>query len=74
MNKITRIRRIGGLVIFWRGRNHQHTYVINSDKNERKIEQMIGKLIINGQCHIRRGSDSRHYFDAYVTKNIQGAK
>ncbi len=73
MNKITRIRRIGRLVIFWRGVEHK-TYVINSDKNERKIEQMVGKLIINKQCHIRRGSDSRRYFDAYITKNIQAPR
>lgn len=70
--KITRIRRISDTlaVISRDGRNQ--TYLLDTEKKQRRLEQVAGALIVEGKCHVRKGSTGMR-FDIDVSKNIQQA-
>ena len=67
--KITEVKRISNLVIFNRsGRNT--TYLLNTEKKVRRIEQLAGDLLINGKATAKHGSSGER-FNLIITSNIQ---
>lgn len=69
--KVTQLKRIGNLVIFSRsGKNR--TYLIGTEQRLRRIEQLVGGLLISNNAHATHG-DSFENFRLIVTKNIQQA-
>ena len=71
MNKVTELKRINHLVIFCRS-SVNRTYVIRTDNQQRRVEQLVGNLLINGDARASHGSNGQN-FRLTVSKNIQQA-
>lgn len=71
MSKVTELKRINHLVIFCRSRVNR-TYVIRTEKQLRRLEQLVGNLLINGDAHASHSSRGEN-FRLIVSKNIQQA-
>lgn len=71
MGKVTELKRINHLVIFCRS-GVNRTYVIQTDKQLRRVEQLVGNLLINGDAYASHGSNGQN-FRLTISKNIQQA-
>ena len=71
--KVTEIKRISQLVIFCRdGGKVNRTYKLDSETKVRRIEQVVGDLLIGGRAVAKHGSTGNR-FNIIVTANIQQA-
>lgn len=71
--KVTEIKRISQLVIFYRnGGKVNRTYKLDTERKVRRIEQVVGDLLINSKAIAKHGSRGDR-FNIIVTANIQRA-
>lgn len=68
--KITRIRRFSHLLIISRGDKNRTYIAKNTPIHQRRISNMLERLITEKQCIVRKGSTADR-FDLTVTANIK---